>query len=83
MTVTVSRHARRRLKLYGIAIDDVRTTIDAPDTIEEQEEGSLAALKAFPGRYGDYPLKVVYTKSASGIVVVTAYPLKKKAWRQP
>ena len=83
MTVTVSRHARRRLKLYGIAIDDVRATIGSPDAVEVQDEGSLAATKAFPGRYGGYPLKVVYVEGGAGIVVVTAYPLKKKAWRQP
>jgi hypothetical protein len=81
MTVTVSRHARRRLKLYGIAIDDVRATLDGAEALEQQEDGSWAAMRSFPGRYGEHPLKVVYVKDDAGLVVVTAYPLKKKAWR--
>ena len=68
------------MRLYGIVEDDVEATIESPDVSEPQEH-TTAFLRAFPGRYGDLPLKVVVRPSTPGLVVVTAYPLKKKAWR--
>lgn len=68
------------MKLYGITAADVTATIERPDTTENQGDAT-AVIKAFPDRYSGYPLKVVYERKGSDIVVVTAYPLKKKAWR--
>lgn len=65
------------MKLYAINIEDIFLTVTAPDYSEIEGENTIA-LKAFPGKYSGYPLKVVFLQSSEGITVVTAYPLKKK-----
>jgi len=83
MNVEFSRHARRRMKLYGISAEDVRLTLEQADSVEHQEDGLFAATKAFGTTHGDYPLKVVYIEENNRLVVVTAYPLKRRVWRTP
>jgi hypothetical protein len=78
--IRISRHARGRMKLYGITVADVTATLEYPDTTENQGDAT-ALIKAFPGKYSGYPLKVVYERQGDALVVITAYPLKKKAWR--
>jgi len=80
--IAFSRHARARMKLYGIAAEDVAAVIEAPDATEQQED-AVAMLKEIPGKYGGLPLKVVARPSRGGMTVVTVYPLKKRAWRTP
>ena len=43
-----------------------------------REGGKLIALKRFPEKYSQYPLKVVYTKTKGEITIVTVYPLKRR-----
>jgi hypothetical protein len=54
----LSRHARNNIKLYEIADDDIRKTIEVPDTIEK-EGIETVAIRKFKGKYSGYPLKVV------------------------
>lgn len=76
----LSRHARNNIKLYEIADDDIRKTIEVPDIIEK-EGIKTVAIRKFKGKYSGYPLKVVYEKTHKGVFVITSYPLKKKMWR--
>ena len=76
----LSRHARNNIKLYEIADDDIRKTIEVPDIIEK-EGIKTVAIRKFKGKYSGYPLKVVYEKTHEGVFVITSYPLKKKMWR--
>lgn len=76
----LSRHARSNIKLYEIAEDDIRKTIEFPD-IMEKESSKTVVTKKFGGKYSDLPLKVVYEETKKGVFVITAYPLKKKLWR--
>jgi uncharacterized membrane protein (UPF0127 family) len=71
------------MKLYGISVEDVRLTIEQADNVEQQEDGLLAATKLFGSPRGDFPLKVVYVEENERLVVVTAYPLKRREWRTP
>lgn len=75
--VIISRHAKGRMKLYSICREDVVLTVTAPDFSEIDGENSVA-IKAFPGRYSGYPLKVVFLQTGEDMIVVTVYPLKKK-----
>jgi hypothetical protein len=77
MTIRLSRHARGRMKLYGIAQEDVETTINHPDQTMIDGDNSIA-IRGFAGKYSGYPLKVVYSSQKGEALVVTAYPLKKK-----
>ena len=76
----LSRHARNNIKLYEIADDDIRKTIEVPDIIEKEGIKTIA-IRKFEGKYSGYPLKVVYEETRGGVFVITTYPLKKKMWR--
>ena len=76
----LSRHARNNIKLYEIAEDDIRKTIEFPDMIGKEGLKTIA-VKKFSGKYSGYPLKVVYAKREKELFVITTYPLKKKLWR--
>lgn len=76
----ISRHARNNMRLYNISEIDIRNTIDYPD-VSGREGNKVVAVKKFSDKYSGYPLKVVYEKIENEIIVITAYPLKKKIWR--
>ena len=80
MTIRFSRHAKSRMRLYGVEKGDVELAIDRPDAAEK-EGARTSVLKAFPGRFSEYPLKVVYEIRPEELLIVTVYPLKKRLWR--
>ena len=49
-----------------------------PDSTDRKGD-KLIALKRFPDKYSQYPLKVVYTKTKGEMTIVTVYPLKRRA----
>ncbi len=67
------------MKLYGISADDVSEALRAPERLETQQ-GKQVAIKRFGKRFSGYPLKVVFEILGSETFVITAYPLKRKAW---
>lgn len=75
-----SRHARNNIRLYKIAEKDIIETIEAPD-VTGKEGNRLIAIKKLTGRFSGYPLKVIYESIGGEIMLITAYPLKKKRWR--
>ena len=76
----LSRHARNNIRLYKIAEKDIIETIESPDVTSKEGNRSIA-IKKFRGRFSGFPLKVVYEKIGDEIIIITAYPLKKKHWR--
>ncbi|GEM_PF-662629 len=73
-----TRHARRRMRLYGIGREHVEATLAAPQsTTTNEANGRLEATRRFPGAFKDMPLKVVYVIEERQIVVLSAYPLKR------
>lgn len=76
----LSRHAKNNLKLYKISEKDIIETTEAPDFTDNKGNKSIA-IKKFPEKFLGYPLKVVYEKIGNEMMVITAYPLKKKHWR--
>ena len=69
------------MRLYGISEEDIAETIADPDA-QEVEGAKTVSLKKFGKRFQGYPLKVVHVTKAGGKFIITAYPLKRKAWRQ-
>lgn len=63
--------------LYGIHEEDVETAIQAPDKVEAEGRYRVA-YKGFSDRFRDKPLKVVYLTGGDEVIVVTAYPLRKR-----
>ena len=69
-TVIFSRHAKRRMKLYGISEKDVIRVLNGLKNIKETSV--VRAISGFK-----YPIKVVFKEENDEIIIVTAYPLKR------
>ena len=75
--VVFTRHARGRMRLYGIEARHVTLALTEPDSGPEQEGSRYAVLKQVPGAFKGLPLKVVYVREEGRLVVLSAYPLKR------
>nr|VFJ53189.1 MAG: hypothetical protein BECKDK2373B_GA0170837_104119 [Candidatus Kentron sp. DK] len=71
MKIKLSRHARRRAKLYKIPESIIRGTLDDMALAEGKNE-IVREIEGF-----EYPLKIVATVEDSVTTVITNYPLKK------
>lgn len=71
MKILVSRHAKRRMKLYGLSEDTVLPYIQK--TI--LAEGANELLFELPGT--KYPVKVVVAVEGGIATIITSYPLKR------
>lgn len=78
--IKISRHARNNVRFYEISKKDIQKTVELPD-ITDKEGEKMIAIKNFQDRFSGFPLKVVYEKIGDELLVITAYPLKKKMWR--
>jgi len=74
--ITYSRHARRRMRLYGIAQEDVEQTIAKPDRGPKVESNRYVVYRTLP-KFGCLPLKVIYVLEGEHMVILSASPLKK------
>lgn len=68
----VSRHARRRAKLYAIPESVIKQLIETTQLID----GANEIIRYVPGV--TFPLKIVVLKENQTITVITNYPLKKR-----
>ena len=68
------------MRLYKIYESDIIEAIESPD-LSGREGQKLIAVKKFINKFAGYPLKVVYKKTEKDIIIISAYPLKKKVWR--
>jgi hypothetical protein len=76
----ISRHARNNMRLYKISESDILNAIESGEVLS-REGNKRVVLKKFVNKFSGYPLKVVYEQIGNGLLIVTAYPLKKKIWR--
>jgi hypothetical protein len=74
VNIQFSRHARQRLKLYGLSRSDILEIL-AIDNAEEQPINLKRELisDAFVAKYGQ-PLLVAYIREIGGITVITNFP---------
>ena len=68
------------MRLYKISEKDILNAIESAE-VSSREGDKMVALKKFRDRFSGYPLKVVYEKPGNELIIITAYPLKKKMWR--
>ncbi len=76
----ISRHARNNMRLYKISEEDILKVVQSPD-VSAREGDRMVATKRFGEKFAGYPLKVVYEKIGKKLLIITAYPLKRKMWR--
>jgi hypothetical protein len=62
INIRFSRHARSRMKLYGIEQTDVELTISHPQQ-QLPDGGNVIATRGFENKYSGYPLKAVYCRT--------------------
>jgi len=69
-----SRHAKRRIKLYGI---NKENTINVIKDVSNKSNGQYEIIDSkFKSKYR-LPLKVVYIIEKNVTTIITSYPLKK------
>ncbi len=73
--IIFSRHAKRRMKLYRISEEHVRTLL-MEGRQENYSQGRFTYTKDMPGF--KYPLKVIVQKEGDTCTIITAYPLKRR-----
>lgn len=71
MKITLSRHSKRRLKLYKISDGWIYSLLAEAKC----EQGQHTILTKHPGI--KLPIKVIYVVEEEEITLITAYPLKK------
>jgi hypothetical protein len=73
--VRYSRHARGRMRLYGLTEKDVELVIECGKK-QITASGKLTYLGQVNERF-THPVKVACVEEADAILAVTAYPLRK------
>jgi hypothetical protein len=73
--IEYSRHSRRRMRLYGITEHHIEEVI-REGQLEVMDSGRMA-FTAIVGGSLALPIRVLCRKIEGGLLVVTAYPLKK------
>lgn len=69
--VKFTRHAKRRIKLYGLSEDIVCQILLERDLASGHHE----IIRKTDHHL--YPLKIIFSKEAGTLIVISAYPLKK------
>jgi len=72
LNIEFSRHALRRIKLYGISESDVKKIIAKSKKLNKGYNEIIEPVPNFK-----YPIKVVLTREDDYLTIITAYPLKR------
>ena len=71
MKIKISRHAKRRAKLYKIPETKILEIVEGKDF----SQGIQEIIKSVGPQ--QYPLKIILAVEENQITIVTAYPLKR------
>ena len=75
--IEFSRHAKRRMNLYGISEPTVQAIIESRKMVGAISDGRNEVIDYERiSEYG-YPIKVVFSCKENTITVITAYPMKR------
>lgn len=77
MTMTISRHAKRRCQLYKIDSNDVQVSIEDHLRTHQLQDGQYEIVNFTLASKYKFPLKIIFSVESTMITVITAYPLKK------
>jgi len=72
-----SRHAKRRMALYGISEEDVESVVKKGKREELAEPRRVTFTCRVATRF-KHPIKVVGLEQGEDFLIITAYPLKKR-----
>ncbi len=71
-----SRHAKRRMALYGISDEDVALVVRDGKREDLAQPGRVSFTWLLGAKFR-YPIKVVALEKGNDFLVITAYPLRK------
>ncbi len=74
MDIIFTKHAKIRISQREITEEQVKSTIETPDTISESFKERLTAKKKF----AKGTLEVIYKKSEEKIIIITCYRIKEE-----
>ena len=74
--IKFSRHAKRRMQLYGISKEDVLNVL-RNGRKETSEDGKIFFRHDINKKF-KYPVKVITAQRDRTLVIISAYPLKKR-----
>ena len=74
--IKYSRHAKRRMKLYSITGDDIKSVIEQGKREISQSGNKTSIIHRIPAKF-KYPIKVIGVEEGDSFLVISAYPLKK------
>lgn len=71
-----SRHAKRRMALYGISDEDVALVVREGKKEELAEPGRVSFTLPLAAK-SKYPIKVVGLEHGKDFLIITTYPLRR------
>jgi hypothetical protein len=74
--IEFSRHAKRRMQLYGISEEDVFEVLSQGQR-ETLANGKIVFVYDFERKFS-YPIKVVGFQTGGETLIITTYPVKKR-----
>jgi hypothetical protein len=76
LNIKFSRHSKRRINLYNIREEDVINEIDKFLSNSNFKDGKMELIEKISTK-NKFPLKIVFEKLKTEVIVITVYPLKK------
>ena len=74
--IDFSRHARRRMKLYGISEEDVLHVLSRGKS-QARSDGKIIFLYEMKEKFS-FPIKVISAYRDTALVIISAYPFKRR-----
>ena len=68
-----TRHARNRMRQYGITRDEVESVLESPDLTETDEGTRINSSKALPDRI----VRVTHVEETNRFVIITVTPRRR------
>ena len=68
--IVLSCHAKRRIQLYEITLQDVEQTLNNPDRVVSSIKGRYNAYR----RVGERFLRVIYKEDGDSYLIITVTP---------
>ena len=68
-----TRHARNRMRKYGITRHDVESVLEVPDLTEPDDDNHLNASKLLVNGV----IRVIYVEETNRIVIITVTPRRR------
>jgi len=66
------------MELYGIDEEDIEKVISNESIKPEKEGNRFVTLGQPENKFKNFPLKIVFVYEGDEIVIISAYPLKRK-----